>query len=230
MKQVINIAIDIETLSLESNAAIVAIAAIPFNKRCPVPTFDNVFEVKPNMASESLSPFYEVINATSCAIHGMHFDMETIQWWSKQNESAKAELLSREPMNIGEALNAFHNYLEGIKLAYDVDIVVWAQGSNFDIPIISSAYRKLMPGVQLPWNYRNVRDARSIILETIETLHGACENPYEHIPSLPNVDAVPHSAWSDAHKTAWSVSVLNSLACLSTFAVTTSDTTQKSSE
>ena len=119
MKQVINIVVDVETLSLESDAAIISIAAVPFNPVVDELNSFDVFQVRPEGASELLSEFYEVVNATSCVLHGMRIDMDTVSWWSKQGEMAKAELLSRQPLNIGAAMNAFHNYLEGMKKAYD---------------------------------------------------------------------------------------------------------------
>ena len=101
MKQVINIVVDVETLSLESDAAIISIAAVPFNPVVEDLNTFTVFEVIPEGAKETLSEFYEVVTATSCALHGMRIDMDTVSWWSKQGEMAKAELLSRQPLNIG---------------------------------------------------------------------------------------------------------------------------------
>lgn len=231
MKQVINIVVDIETLSLQSDAAILSIAAVPFNPHGLVgnhPSFDKVFDVYPKGGEETLSPFYEVINATTCALAGMHIDMETCLWWSKQDESAKAELLAREPMNIGAAMNAFHNYIESIKKAHDAEVIVWAQGSDFDFPILTNAYRKVMKDAKLPWHYRNKRDARSIVLDNLERLYGLEEKPYDRIEEMPYPDKeVKHSALYDAHRTAWSVAYVNYLLCQSTSVPATSASTPK---
>lgn len=231
MKQVINIVVDIETLSLQSDAAIVSIAAVPFNPRGLVgerPSFSKVFEVYPREAEETLGSFYEVVNATSCALAGMHIDMDTVQWWSKQDESAKAELLYREPLTIGHAMNAFHNYIESIKKAHDVEVIVWAQGSDFDFPILTNAYSKVMKDAKLPWHYRNKRDARSIVLDNLERLYGVEEKPYDRIGEMPYPDKeVKHSALYDAHRTAWSVAYVNYLLCQNTSAPAISDTIPK---
>ena len=230
MKQVINIAIDLETLSLESDAAIVAIAAVPFNPYGSVEGYIDVFDVNAGRVGETLGSFYEVVNATSCALAGMNIDMETVKWWSNQDEEAKAELLTREPMNIGAAMNAFHNYLESIVNAHNAEIVIWAQGGDFDFPILTNAYRKVMKGSKLPWNYRDKRDARSIVLDTLERLYGREKNPYDRIPEMPFAEKfVKHSAYCDAHRTAWSVAYVHSL-CQNTSVPATSATTPKSSE
>lgn len=228
MKQVINIAIDLETLSLESDAAIISIAAVPFNPMVEEVNVFNVFQVFPQGAVKELEEFYEVVNATSCALQGMHIDMETVKWWSKQNTEAKAELLTRQPLNIGEAMNAFHNYLEGMKKAYDAEIVVWAQGADFDFPKLRNAYRNCMTGTALPWGYREVRDARSIVLDGLEMIFGREEKPYDRIPECPVFkDELKHSALYDARRTAWSVATVKRMLCPSTSAPATSDTTPK---
>lgn len=228
MKQVINIAIDLETLSLESDAAIISIAAVPFNPMVEEVNVFNVFQVFPQGAVKELEEFYEVVNATSCALQGMHIDMETVKWWSKQNTEAKAELLTRQPLNIGEAMNAFHNYLEGMKKAYDADIVVWAQGADFDFPKLRNAYRNCMTGTSLPWGYREVRDARSIVLDGLEMIFGREEKPYDRIPECPVFkDELKHSALYDARRTAWSVATVKRMLCPSICAAPTSDTTPK---
>lgn len=231
MKKVINIAIDLETLSLESDAAIISIAAVPFNPVVEEVNVFSVFQVQMDGSGESLDEFYEVVNATSCALKGMHIDMETVKWWSKQNIEVKADLLSHQALNICEAMNSFHNYLEGMKKAYDADIVVWAQGADFDFPKIRNAYRACLKGADLPWGYRDVRDARSIVLDGLEMLYGREENPYDRIPECPcfNKD-LKHSAFYDARRTAWSVANVKNMICRSISEAHTSAITPWSSE
>lgn len=238
MKQVINIVVDIETLSLQSDAAIVSIAAVPFNPYGEIPKGDEpvefgVFYV--DCRDKDYAPciitdqgyFYEVVNATSCALYGMDFAKNTIEWWEKKNEETKADLLNRTPMNIGEAMNAFHNYLEGMKNAYNAEIKIWAQGSDFDFPILKNAFRKTMKEAGLPWEYEMQRDARTYILEILEKFYGVEEKPYERLPKLPEkYKGVSHNALYDARRTAWGIAYVNSL-CQSTSAPNTSDTIPK---
>lgn len=238
MKQVINIVVDIETLSLQSDAAIVSIAAVPFNPNGQIPKGDEPveFEVLDPCVRDAEGEicfiglhrhFYEVINATSCALHGMHIEMDTVNWWEKKSEEAKVDLLNRTPMNIGEAMNAFHNYLEGMKNAYNAEIKIWAQGSDFDFPILKNAFRKTMKDVSLPWKYELQRDARTYILEKLEKYYGMEEKPYERIPKLPEkYKGVSHNALFDARRTAWCIAYVNSL-CQSTSAPAISDATPK---
>lgn len=234
----INIVVDIETLSLQSDAAIVSIAAVPFNPYGEIPKGDEpvefgVFDVYCRdkdcgtciITDEGY--FYEVVNATSCALCGMDFEKNTIEWWEKKNEQTKADLLNRAPMNIGEAMNALHNYLEGIRNAYNAEIKIWAQGSDFDFPILKNAYRKTMKEVGLPWEHEWQRDARTHILERLEKYYGMEEKPYERLPKLPEkYKGVSHNALFDARRTAWGIAYVNSL-CRNTSETCTSATTPK---
>lgn len=190
MKKIVNIAIDIETLSLSPEAAIISLAAVPFMN-----------------GDDEIGEFYECVNATTCALYGMHFDMNTVRWWAGCSEEAKAEFLSHHPMCIQDVMTSFHAYLEGIKEKYDADLRVWAQGTDFDIPILKNAYSKVLPGVDYPWKHTELRDSRTFILSTLERHFGRTENPYDKIPPMPDGEEwVKHSALSDVRKMIWNIS------------------------
>ncbi len=205
MKKVINISLDIETLSRKEDAAMISIAAIPFDKysideypdKCPK-------ELLGKGGCASIEHYYEVINATSCALLGMNFEMETVRFWQKQEDQAKAELLGNNAVTIGYAMDGFVNYLTLIKEKYDVDIHIWAQGIDFDMPIIRNAIRTAIGANEFPWKYNQVRDARTWILENIELLHGELEDPYSVLPKYEG-NGVKHSALYDAERTAFNI-------------------------
>lgn len=189
MKQIINIGVDLETASRQPNAAILSIAAQPFvlgNK---------TIDVSPHAPS-----FYEVINATSCVLAGMHFEQETIDWWSKQDDAAKAELLQCGAKTIRMALEEFVNYIEFFKKEYDAEVVIWTQGTDFDIAILKHAIPNILGVKELPWKYYNVRCARTFILEGINLLYPDCDcaSPYDHVPELEG--HTPHNALSDVKR------------------------------
>lgn len=216
-EKVLDVALDIECASLRGDAAILSIAAVPFYPK-----------KYPNPFSESV--FYEVINATSCVLAGFHFDEETIHWWQKQSDEAKSALLYHEPVNIGNSLRNLDSYLTQLRNDNDAELRLWAQGSDFDFPILKNAYKRMCPELSVPWEYWEQRDARTLILHHIEQRYGQVEHPYDMIPSMPDdiVPGVPHNALYDAHRTAWSLSYLSS--CPDISEAHTSVITPKSSE
>lgn len=201
MKNIVNVAVDIETMSLRPDAAIVSLAAVPFNP-------DSGMGVSPFLEGS----FYEVVNATTCALYGMRFDMDTVLWWAGRSDEEKAELLSLTPLGINEVMESFHSYLEGVKEKQDAELHVWAQGSDFDIPILKNAYSLVLPGIEYPWKYGGLRDSRTFILETLGLIYGKEDDPYDRIPSMPDGEEwVRHSALSDARRTAWNISYCTGL-------------------
>lgn len=202
MKDIVNVVVDLETMSLRPDAAIVSMAAVPFDPECGA---DGALFLEEGS-------FYEVVNATTCALHGMRFDMDTVSWWAARSEEEKAELLSLPPLGIGEAMESFHAFLEGLKEKYGAELHVWAQGSDFDIPVLKSAYFLVLPGVVLPWSHGGLRDSRTFILETLGMIYGREDDPYARIPVAPDGEEwVHHSALGDARRTAWNISYCRGL-------------------
>lgn len=196
MKNVINIVIDLETASRHRNAAILSIGAKVF--------WPNEFN------SESVTIFGNgeqvnfVINAASCITAGLHFEMETVKWWSERSDEAKASILAT-PMLLTSALESLSAFFDAMRGKYKSDIRIWCQGTDFDIPILANAYR--VCGLPIPWKHTDVRDARTFVLDTLEFIFGSEEKPYNRIPAMPDGEEwIAHSALSDARRTAWNVS------------------------
>lgn len=204
MKKVINIALDIETLSCRETAAIISLAAVPFDK---YGEGEDILKFPFGEETVGFESYYEVVNATSCALAGLHFDNDTVKFWHKQTDDAKAELLSQPPLSIREATEGFVNYIERLKKQLNVDVHIWAQGTDFDLPIIRNAIREVLQIKDIPWKHYQVRDARTWILESIELLFGNIEEPYSVIPV--NDTWKKHSALSDAKQLAWNVGHVN---------------------
>ena len=177
-----HVMIDLETLSLQPNAAIIEIAAKEFN---PVKEIE-----VPN------NTFHEFVDSTSCAMHGMDFDKATIEWWSKQELHLKGRFDTfRNDTPIGYALGKLSEYIR--TTAPDGELMLWSQGTDFDIPILRSAYRNVL-GEELPVKYRNIRDARTYFLELVNVLQPEAKNPYELIKS----EGSKHTAEGDVE---WSI-------------------------
>lgn len=110
----LNVVVDIETLSLRPDAAIISIAAVPFllgaqeiqdcvkYNYSGVPAFDEL--TKGVSCPEEYLPFYETIDATSCAMVGLAFDMETVKFWSEMPDASKSAILDTPRVSIRQAL------------------------------------------------------------------------------------------------------------------------------
>lgn len=215
----LDVVIDLETLSRRPDAAIISIAAVPFctdtetledMKKAGlsgVPAYDALMTDKDPVKDYA---FYIAVNATSCALEGMNFEEDTIRFWKEASPEAKAALSSYEAVSIVSALHLLEHYLERLKeTSGGGELVIWTQGTDFDIPILKSAFRKVLriDPDQLPWKYNNVRDARTFILEGLNIAYGAEEietsQLYEFLPKYDNL--IKHHSLHDAIRTALNV-------------------------
>ena len=199
MKQRINIVIDLETASLQSDAAICSIAAQVFDPMALV-NDSNSLPFPPEGKSPS-PQFTSVVNVASCITAGLDVDKATCRWWSERSDEAKASILAT-PVLLASALEELSKWLDLLRSHFDCEVRIWCQGTDFDIPILTNAYR--VCGLPLPWRHTDVRDARTFILEELEMLFGPEEKPYDRIPAM-DEEWVTHSALSDARRTAWNI-------------------------
>lgn len=202
MKKTLNIAIDLETASLKSDAAILSIAALPF-----FPCDFDAEDGNSVFSEDEGDRFYLIVNNNSCIAAGLHVDMDTVRWWSTRSDEAKAEILA-PPVLLASALDQFITWLEAMSVKYEATPILWAQGSDFDFPILRNACAAC--GLQEPWHRTQMRDARTHLLEMLEYLFGPSDKPYDVIPEMPQEEWVRHSALSDARKMAWNVSFVKS--------------------
>lgn len=214
----LNVVVDIETLSLRPDAAIISIAAVPFmlDKESlegnveygyyGVPAYDEM--MKDFSCPENYLPFYETIDATSCAMAGLAFDMETVKFWSEMPDETKSAVLDNPRVSIRQALEDFVAYLDNLKGMNQADeLVIWTQGSDFDIPILKNAMYKvigLTPDT-LPWKHRNIRDARTFMLESLSLVYP--DTPVNDLYGklLPYTELTKHNSLHDCMWTALNI-------------------------
>ena len=199
MKQRINIVIDLETASLQSDAAICSIAAQVFDPMALI-NDPNCLPFPPVKTSPS-PQFEAVVNVASCITAGLDVDKPTCRWWSERSDEAKASILA-PPVLLASALEELSKWLDLLRSHREWEVRIWCQGTDFDIPILTNAYR--VCGLPLPWRHTDVRDARTFILEELEMLFGPEDQPYDRIPAM-DEEWVLHSALSDARRTAWNI-------------------------
>lgn len=190
----IHIALDIETLSTRSTAAVISIAAKCF-------TFSDSEEPLP------LGVFFKTVNATTCAMYGLHFDQATVNWWQRQSEDAKRVHLCMGDIavTIRDALLSLNEYYKSacnLAKSLGQKPLIWCQGTDFDIAILRNAYQVVL-GTDAPWPHADVRDSRTFIHAIAGLVHPEVADPYSIIPSNP--DWHPHDALSDCEQLIWNV-------------------------
>lgn len=126
--------IDLETVGLTPNSAIVSIGAVIFD---------------PRFGKVSKSTFYSELD---WAAQNRAMDKGTLEWWQKQSEIVK------EPFLYG--MDDLEQSLKDLTLFLPKDCRVWGNGSIFDIGMLEDAYRQY--GLPIPWMYWNIMDCRTI--------------------------------------------------------------------
>lgn len=140
-----NIMVDLETLSSQPDAAIVAIGACVFS--------DNGEDVEEN--SGVRATYYAIVNGHDAQLSGGHIDARTVSWWAQQSEEARIIFSAPSPVSLSQALAGFTNFCDRYGPA-----VVWGNGASFDCVILRRSYGRL--GLEAPWTYHNERCYRTL--------------------------------------------------------------------
>jgi hypothetical protein len=151
-----HIMIDIETLDTKSSAVFVSVGACRFTTSTEEPIKD---------------AFYERVDwASSFHVGGRTVSMDTIQWWFKQSNKARHEIL-QPGIILFECLKRLEAWISQFK-----NPVIWSAGS-FDINILEDAFEDQR--ISVPWKYSNVRDFRTI-RKLVGQFVEAPPNPNKH--------------------------------------------------
>lgn len=103
--------------------------------------------------------FYRNISDHSCLELGLTQSAQTKEWWGKQSAAASAAFVSPEPVHIAIAMAELYEWVRRVGPATPA-LKVWSHGAAFDIPLLSVVFDKL--GMAEPWDFRNVRDTRTL--------------------------------------------------------------------
>ena len=128
-----HVAIDLETMALTPDCAIVSIGAVLFD---------------PRYGRVSKKSFYTELDWEA---QDRVKDAETAKWWKGL------------PIKIQDAIYGLDDLSEQlVELAewLPKDAKVWGNGAIFDIAILENAYRQY--GIDIPWAFWNVRDMRTL--------------------------------------------------------------------
>jgi inhibitor of KinA sporulation pathway (predicted exonuclease) len=135
--------IDIETLGKGRNALIVSIGAVEF-------------DLKQGILGRELLLNIDIGNAHR---NGGIIDADTIMWWMKQSDEARAALATRPRMPLYEALDRLNYWMSDAE--WKRDVCVWGNGSTFDISILEDSMK--LVHLNEYWSFRKVRDMRTFV-------------------------------------------------------------------
>ena len=146
----VNFMVDIETLSVKSNAVILTIGCIPFNT-------DGTHVVEKDYY------FYERVDLSSYNDKkDYHMDFSTLLWWLKQDSEPRSEAFINGPRYpIEKVLIDFSMWIIQIcDYCRDDKINMWSHGKDFDCVILENAFDTCE--LVCPWKFWDTRDTRTI--------------------------------------------------------------------
>ena len=138
-----DVMIDLETLGTAPGSVVLSIGAVEFD---------------PELGTLGRE-FYTTINQGSSLGAGLKIDSSTVAWWKTQSIEAQKVLYATCEENgpqIMPALMDFGLFLSGC----GPNVRVWGNGSDFDQPILTAAYRAV--GLEAPWKFWNNRCYRTL--------------------------------------------------------------------
>ena len=227
MAKILDITVDLETLALTPNAAILQIAAVAWQRDAEdTPFFLTHWKDEDGSEHSKMAEHYifdNKIDLRSCVALNMDFDQKTVAFWSTQKPEVKHAVLYSEDCVyvLSEALNSFMAWASELASELDKEgcsICLWSQGSDFDIAILRNACHKcgLTDQFDKVFPHTSFRDARTFILEIGRTVTAPHFYPLSDNTVVPDKDiyqALPpfegenltHDALYDCQKTTWQV-------------------------
>jgi hypothetical protein len=153
--RLIDVMVDLETLGVKPGSVILSLGAVEFD---------------PHGDALGARVHYHIDMQSSIAA-GFKVDPTTFYWWLAQSDQARRGLINGNAFAkpLGHVLGQFEDWLG--------DRVVWAWG-DMDVASIGHAFDAL--DRKRPWFYRNVRDARSIVLEMVDEQEVRVSPAIEH--------------------------------------------------
>lgn len=140
-----HIMIDLETMGTGPDAAILQIGAVAFNG----PRAHGELAGLENVTSAPL--FHTHVNLQSSIDAGLRMDASTVLWWLSQDDAAR-QAAARSGPSAAPLEEALLQLADFIRTHSDPKCTqVWSNGSDFDLVILSTAYR--LTRIDRPWPY-----------------------------------------------------------------------------
>jgi exodeoxyribonuclease VIII len=124
--------IDLETVSVKDNAAIISIGAVEFDIE----------------EQRLLEEYYQNVELSSCLRLGLNREQGSIDWWAKDENKAARNELTRDAIHIRDALIKFTNWCGD-----ENNVAPWSNGATFDLVIMKQAY--IACSMRHPWKHFN---------------------------------------------------------------------------
>lgn len=167
----VHVSLDLETASLEHNAAILQIGAH---------TLENV----------NLKNFQEYVSVSSNEAAKRDFATETMEWWGLQDVELRRQVFGGM-RTLQAAVNNFIGWCSYISSDNLSRVILWSKPQMFDIVILKNAVEQF---VEWPFGHRNVGDVytamRALSPAQQQIAHDTVINDH---PALQ-----PHNALHDA--------------------------------
>jgi len=144
--------LDLETLSLRSNAAVISIGVWRFHANDPeglCRTIDRAF--------------YAVLSSADQATRSI--DQSTLEWWGAQTPEAR-KALDAYFANGVDRIRSYKGLLDLVQFfeaykAEGFECVVWGNGAKFDNGILGSLFESF--NIQPPWTYKGDACYRTVL-------------------------------------------------------------------
>jgi hypothetical protein len=168
----IGIMLDTESLGLGAKCVVTQLALLAFDLDDP---------------NEYLAMEEQYPPITPQTILGREINGDTVLWWMKQSDAARAMFERNSGNDYPELIAVTQHFFDHIKtLTEDAsEVEVWARGTDHDISIFKSLAQDL--GMTLPWKYDSVRDLRTLM---------SAAGVGKHDVQM-RVGLIPHHALSD---------------------------------
>jgi len=170
-----DISIDLETLGTRYDAPIVSIGA-------------QVFDRNTGALGKSI---YLPIDIESSLFFGK-VDAATLKYWMQQPDSVRAIFNSPTYVHIHIALIQLTDLIKET----GPEVRVWGNGATFDITILEHSYSKGF--INPPWEFRFIRDMRTLVETAKEFGFDKKQIPFEGVPHTA-LDDAKHQAKVIAH-------------------------------
>lgn len=144
-----DIMVDLETFSTLPNARIVAIGAVKFSTEEGV--YDKFYQA-------IITPRAEPPGVSFVDTDGFHVSRDTLDWWARQSDKARAVFTDPNAVLLDVALKAFADWATAG--CHVEDVRLWGNGASFDNVILASAYR--LRNIDQPWMFYNDRCYRTL--------------------------------------------------------------------
>lgn len=129
--------LDLETLSLRSDAAVFEVALVHFDS-------------EHNHGMGGGRQFWE------CKVSTGHVCTETVHWWAQQTRKPNWTVGLEEPI----MAQKIHAYLEALNLEHHKAVRLWGNTIYFDLPILINFLRR--HGYGMPIHRSCMRDVRTV--------------------------------------------------------------------